>query len=103
MDAKGGPGLVSLGGTLTASGYQFGPNQGLSLSSPDINPANYTIEIVFTWAELSGGWQKILDFHDRSLDMGLYTLGNGLQFLNEAFTDNLFVANSSRHLVLSQW
>jgi hypothetical protein len=101
-DALGGPSLVTLGGTLTATGYQFGPNQGLNLSSALANPADYAIELVFSWNSLSGSWQKIIDFHNLAPDIGLYTLGNGLQFMNGAFTPNLFTAGVTRHLVLTR-
>jgi hypothetical protein len=101
-DALGGPSLVALGGTLTASGYQFGSNQGLNLSSALVDPADYSIELVFSWTSLSGGWQKIIDFHNLVSDVGLYTLGNGLQFMNGAFAPNLFTAGVARHLVLTR-
>ena len=102
VDELGGPSLVALGGTLTATAYQFGQNQGLNLSSGDFDPADYSIEIVFTWSSLSGGWQKIIDFSDKAVDNGVYTASNGLHFLNGPFTPNLFVAGASRRLILTR-
>ena len=39
-DSLSGPALVSAGGTLNATSYSFGPNQGLSLSNGLPNPAD---------------------------------------------------------------
>ena len=101
-DFVGGPNIVALGGTLTATGYNFGPNQGLNRSSPAINAAEYSLEIRFQWTVLSGGWQKIVDFHNLTSDVGLYTAGNGLHFLNTALTTGLFTANTGYSLVLTR-
>ncbi|MGD9635182.1 MAG: choice-of-anchor Q domain-containing protein, partial [Pirellulales bacterium] len=102
VDAEGGPSLVPLGGTLTPTGYGFEANQGLNLSLAGIDPTTYSIELVFSWDVLSGGWQKIIDFHNLTNDEGLYTAGNGLHFLNTAFADNLFSPNVVRQLVLTR-
>ena len=101
-DLQGGPTLVALGGTLADNGYYLGPNQGLSLSSAVANPAEYSLEVVFKWTNLSGGWQKIVDFHNLTSDVGLYTAGSGLHFVDRAFTGGLFSANTIYHLVLTR-
>ncbi len=101
-DLVGGPNIVALGGTLIATGYNFGPNQGLNLSSAAVNPAEYSLEIRFQWTVLSGGWQKIVDFHNLTSDVGLYTAGNGLHFLDTAFTGGLFSAHTGYSLVLTR-
>jgi hypothetical protein len=101
-DALGGPSLVALGGSTTATGYRFGPNQGLNLSTALANPGHYSIELVFRWDALSGGWQKIIDFHNLATNVGLYTASNGLHFLNGAFTANLFEPNVARRLVITR-
>jgi hypothetical protein len=101
-DELGGPNLVSLGGAMTATGYDFSANQGLNLSSAISNGGNYGIEIVFSWDALSGGYQKILDFHNLTSDVGLYALGTGLNFVNGGFAPDVFVANQSTHLVLTR-
>ena len=43
---NGGPSLIAYGGTLGPSGYNFGVNQGLSLSGTGISDI-YTINIGF--------------------------------------------------------
>lgn len=78
-DNLGGPALTSLGGTITASGYVFGPNQGLTLSNPAMSTTSYTIELVLSLNTVSG-YRKILDFNHRSADAGLYDLNGQLNF-----------------------
>ena len=82
--------------------HEFGPNQGVNLSSELANPAHYSIEIVFTWHALSGGWQKIIDFHNLNSNVGLYTASNGLHFLNGPFKANLFEPSTFNQLVLTR-
>lgn len=95
-DDLGGPNLVPDGGTLGSTSYAFGPNQGLSLSNGLPDPANYSIETIFRFANLSG-YRKILDFKNLSSDQGLYTLDTALNFYNvagglaSAFTPNVDV------------
>src|SRR5271165_6304635 len=60
-DTLWGPPLVSDGGTLSASGYTFGANQGLSLSSALTDAGNYSILMDFSFSTLTG-YRKILDF-----------------------------------------
>jgi hypothetical protein len=69
-DDLGGPALVADGGTLGSTRYTFAANQGLSLSGGLSNPGLYSIEMVFQFATTSG-FRKILDFKDRSSDLGL--------------------------------
>jgi len=81
-DANGGPSLVPNGGTLSASGYTFGQNQGLSLSGALASGSNYSIETLFTFSSLPGarGYNKILDFKNLGNDNGLYDFNGFLQF-----------------------
>lgn len=101
-DALGGPELVAMGGTLTAAGYEFGPNQGLNLSSALAAPGTYSIELDFRWDALPGGWQKIIDFHHLTSDVGLYTADDGLHFLDRAFVAELFVPDVMHRVVLTR-
>ena len=72
-DSKGGPSLVPRGGSLVNGGYRFGKDQGLELVGAFANPEKYTIIVGLTFDNMSGTWQKILDFKDRRVDSGLYT------------------------------
>ena len=71
-DANGGPAAQSLGGTVGAEGYAFGPNEGLALDV-DLG-ASYTIEtrLRMDEADSFATWAKILDYRDLSSDAGLY-------------------------------
>src|SRR6516225_585463 len=79
-DANGGPSLVSYGGTLS-NGYYFGINEGLSLSGTGAFDV-YSIDIHFYFDNVSAsfnGYQRILDFQNRTSDSGLYSLNGSLQ------------------------
>src|SRR3954452_23454093 len=76
-DNLGGPSLVSGGGVLSAAGYAFTASHGLSLSSGLTNTGDYSIALNFEFSNLSG-YRKILDFDNRQLDYGLYTLNTAL-------------------------
>ena len=101
--AMGGPDLAALGGSIfIGSGYDFGPNQGLNLSSANIDPAEYTIEIDFSFRDLAG-FQKILDFKDLVADAGLYTLDDALRFFGpSASSDSILTIDTLHHLVLTR-
>ena len=101
-DALGGPPLVALGGFQQAERYAFSANEGLNATMALANPAQYSLELFFEWYALSGGWQKIIDFHNLTSNVGLYTAGDGLQFVNGPFTSNLFTARSFVRLVLTR-
>jgi len=77
-DSGSGPSLVAYGGTLTPSGYYFGPNTGLSLSGA-INPDAYSIDMHFYFDSVSAssnGFQRIIDFKGRTSDSGVYSKTN---------------------------
>jgi len=94
-DSLGGPSLVSAGGTITPTSYDFGPNQGLSLSSALASPGVYTIDMSFSFTDLTG-YRKILDFKNLTSDNGLYNLNSALNFFpvvtgSPVFSPNGFV------------
>lgn len=70
-DDMGGPALVAAGGTLGATGYSFGANQGLVM---DPSPgAVYTIDLLFHLDNVASGWRKVIDFKGLTSDNGMYT------------------------------
>jgi hypothetical protein len=78
-ESNGGPSLVPYGGTLGSTGYAFGINQGLSLSSTGAFDA-YSVDIHFYFDNINTsatGYQRILDFQNRTSDSGLYSTTNG--------------------------
>jgi hypothetical protein len=79
-ESNGGPSLVPLGGTLGPTGYNFGVNQGLSLSGTGAFDA-YSIDIRFYFDDVNAStntFQKILDFKNRTSDSGLYSVSGQL-------------------------
>lgn len=76
-DALGGADMVGGGGTLGATSYTFGINEGLSLGEQ--LGSVYTIDMVMTF-DTHSGWQKIIDFKDRTSDSGLYTSDGNWNF-----------------------
>jgi len=81
-DSNGGPSLVPYGGTLTPNGYNFGVNEGLSLSGTGAFD-NYSIHIHFSFDNINAsfnGYERILDFKNRALDEGLYNLNGRLVY-----------------------
>lgn len=78
-DDFGGPDLVPAGGALVAGGYQFGANQGLSVSGA-MADAVYTVSIDFSFDTLTS-WRKIVDFKGLATDEGFYTFDDKLQFV----------------------
>lgn len=77
-DANGGPSLTGDGGALGATGYTFGPNQGLSLLNAT-NGSVYHIDLLFQLTDVTG-YRKLIDFNDKVNDSGLYILNGNLNF-----------------------
>jgi hypothetical protein len=83
-DGLGGPSLISAGGTLTATGYTFGPNQGLTLSGGLVDDADYSLELVFNLETVIGD-RRLLDFKNLTKDTGLYVSNGALNFFISGF------------------
>jgi hypothetical protein len=94
--------LVGLGGQITALGYVFATNQGLTLTSPLLTPSSYSLEFSFRLNETSG-YRKIADFQGLVADAGLYQLSGNLAFfpaITSGVTD--FASGSVVHVVLTR-
>ena len=101
-DSFGGPALVAAGGTLNPTNYSFGPNQGLALSDGLVNPADYSIEVIFNFSAVSS-WRKIIDLKDRTADSGLYNKDTAMQFYSVVIgPSGVFSANVNVHLVMTR-
>ena len=101
-DGLGGPALISQGGTLNPTNYSFGANQGLALDNGFVNPADYSIEMIFNISTTSG-YRKLIDFKDRAVDTGLYNLDTQLNFFNYGSGPlGAINANIDVHLVLTR-
>lgn len=101
-DNQGGPALASMGGNITALGYVFAANQGLTLASSALTPTNFSIELSFHFDSV-GGYRKIADFHDRNDDSGFYALNNALNFYPVVTASQSdFTAGTDVHVVLTR-
>jgi hypothetical protein len=80
-DANGGPSLVPDGGALTAAGYLFGMNQGLGLTGA--LASNYSLVFRASLDQVDG-FRKMVDYRDRSTDLGYYTLNTSAYLYNVA-------------------
>jgi hypothetical protein len=79
-DSLGGPSLVPAGGTLDpVSGYTFPANQGVAVSNAFANPADYSIVLDFRFTNVNG-YRRIVEFKNRSSDVGFYVLNGHLNF-----------------------
>jgi hypothetical protein len=78
-DQLGGPALVSDGGALSAGGYSFGNNQGLRLTGALADTSTYSVAMTLQLNSASGFYQKLIDFQNRSADVGLYVINSKLQ------------------------
>lgn len=96
-DDFGGPALVSGGGTLDGTKYNFLANQGLTLSDALGNPGVYTIELEFELDRIDG-YRKIIDFKDRTVDSGVYAF-DGLRFYVSGVGPTTGLVPNSTHLV----
>ncbi len=78
VDDLAGPALVSAGGTVDATGYSFGANQGLTMGV-DLGAA-YTIDLLFHFDNVNAGWNKIIDYRTLTSDSGMYTLNGNWNY-----------------------
>jgi hypothetical protein len=82
-DSLGGPSLIASGGTVSANGYSFGAEQGLSVAGVFKNDADYSILLQYEFTHFSGGlgYNKLIDFTNLlgigSVDPGLYVTKDG--------------------------
>ena len=102
-DSLAGPSLTADGGTIGATRYSFGANQGLSLTQGALASSNeYTFEMVFEF-DLFNFWRKIIDFNARTSDDGFYfEPGNRLQLYPTATGSTTVTTPVDVHVVLTR-
>lgn len=101
-DSLGGPALNSQGGTVNATSYIFGGNQGLNVSGVLANAGDYSIEMRFRFDTVSG-YRKVIDFRNRTSDKGLYVQNGTLRFFDyTAAASTVFSANQTIDVVLTR-
>jgi hypothetical protein len=86
-------------GTLTATGIDFGANQGPTVTG--LSLSTYTISTSFELDTLSG-FRKIVDFQNLGSDNGLYDLNNALNYYNFSTGSAVFSAGQFATVVLTR-
>jgi hypothetical protein len=103
-DALGGPALTPQGGTLGATGYSFGGDQGPSLTGA-LPTSVYSIEMQFRIDDVSG-YRSLINFKDLGTDNGLYNQGGFLRLYQGGNIANspaaVFSNNTLAHLILTR-
>ncbi len=108
LDALGGPALVDLGGTVGASGYSFGANEGLKLMDGLADTSDYSIEFLAQYSSLLvDDFEKMVDFQNLTDDQGLYIEDIGadnniLRFYDFATGTDAVLAGEDFHVVLTR-
>lgn len=79
-DSLAGPALSNFGGTLGATSYSFGADQGLFVDNA-VGQDVYTIDTSFVF-DSTNGYRRIVDFKGGASDTGLYNLNTAQNFYN---------------------
>jgi hypothetical protein len=101
-DNVGENSLSSVGGQITALGYVFAANQGLTFSSRAFTPTDYSVELSFK-LDSAAGTTKLADFHNLTADPGLYQQNGTLSFSPFASSGvSDFAPGADMHVVLTR-
>jgi hypothetical protein len=110
----GGPAITSQGGTVGASTYAFGDNQGLTLGSPLLtDAATYSIEMRLRLNAVrssnNSNWIKLIDFKNGTTDNGLYSFDDDadathskLEFIPSVSALDVFEPGQFVHIVITR-
>ena len=102
LDSVGNTPLVSLGGQITALGYVFAANQGLTFSSPTLSSVNYSLEFSFKLDTVSGD-RKLVDFASLTSNLGVYDRNGVLNFFpSSAPGPQIITAGTNVHVVITR-
>lgn len=72
--------LTDSGGSISGGRYSFTQNQGLQLTSALPSTTDYGIEIRLQGTDALSGYNKLIDFQDLAVDVGLYVLNEQIRF-----------------------
>ncbi len=101
-DSVGTTPLTSLGGQITALGYVFAANQGVSFSSPSLSPINYSLEFSFKLDSVTGD-RKLADFAGLTSNLGVYDRNGVLNFFpSSAPGPQIITAGTNVHVVITR-
>lgn len=101
-DTLGGPSLTAAGGTVGGQRYTFATQQGLSVSNALPSSDVYSIVMKFEFDNTgpSSSYKKIVDFSNRTADIGLY-LQNGQLRLFSYSTAGSRVVSANEDIILA--
>ncbi len=97
-DQLGGPDLIGEG-TVAEGVYNFEAGEGLELPDALVDPANYSIELVFSFERIEDR-NKVLDFKELATDEGLYVLDGMLILFPLQSTELRVAAGQTLHVVV---
>lgn len=105
-DALGGPSLLpinanGINGTIGATGFSFPANAGLQLSNGLFNAADYSIEMEFSFDAVTS-WRRILDFKNRTTDLGLYNYFGSIQFYPYTTGAGIFTPGGTVNIIVTR-
>ena len=72
--------LTASGGTVSGGRYSFSANQGLRLTTALPSTTDYGIEIKVQMNDSLANFNKLIDFQDLTVDLGLYQIDGQLFF-----------------------
>jgi hypothetical protein len=109
-DSLGGPALVPIAasgspvGSFTtvgaANGWGFGTNSGLQANGLT-NTTNYSIQLRFSFEQITS-WRRIIDFKNRTTDVGLYNYGGPIQFYPDTTGSVIFAPNQIVDIIVTR-
>lgn len=85
---------------LTATGFFFGSNAGLSAHGA-MPTASYTIDLSFDFDNVTG-YNKVVDFKDKTSDTGLYVYNGKMNFYNVVTGTASIVADQAFRLTITR-
>ncbi len=105
-DAQGGPALTAISaggptGTLGATGFNFATNGGLQLMNGAFDADNYSIEMEFSFDAVTS-WRRIIDFKNRTTDVGLYNYWGAIQFFPDTTGSGLFTPGGIVNIIITR-
>ena len=101
-NSAGNTPLIALGGQITALGYVFAANQGLTFSNQALNPVNYSLEFSFKLDVVTGD-RKLVDFQSLTSNLGVYDRNGVLNFFpNSAPGPQIITAGTNVHVVVTR-
>src|SRR5260370_419835 len=101
-DQMGGAALTADGGTLVGGRYVFDANQGLRLTGGLADTTNYSVVLDANLNFTGSYYKKLIDFHARTTDDGLYVSGSNLQVYPGPSGTGIITSNQDFQVALTR-